>query len=363
MPSTDSYSTADVAILNTYHTPIQKQPELLLCLVGLSRSYFLRDDVYPTFLYDDDRGGASNPAKVKTRMRPRAAHVMPLLTVTVSLVIEMEDTAVASGSSGTPSTLEKSPLATITKVVQEPGLEKEVAAMRPLVNKRRRKRGNDEAEANAPSKVLRMDHAAFCPAQSTLGGKSLALIGLEAGSTFFTLATQETFVDAKSVSDLKPLSYAKPQSHPKQDVSQSSRKTAPEIPTENVATAGVQDLLSTESLGSGKSTFVPSMDGSPGSIYQLGWGVTNNCRLDTPDACQDMVDHIMPPGYFSELRHLLNTDFLSQYNINLTRQVAMGSQLRLRFEQEVRLLKKATAKIARRDQRIQAKEREIKRLD
>nr|GEY67312.1 hypothetical protein [Tanacetum cinerariifolium] len=44
-------------------------------------------------------------------------------------------------------------------------------------------------------------------------------------------------------------------------------------------------------------------------------------------------------------------------------QVAMVSQLRLRFKQEVRLLKKARAKIATRDQRIQAKEEEVKRLD
>ncbi|GKE55514.1 hypothetical protein Tco_1494699 [Tanacetum coccineum] len=195
--------------------------------------------------------------------------------------------------------------------------------MGPPVNKRRRKRGNDEAEANAPPKVLRMDHAAFRPAQSTLGGKSLASIGLEAGSTFFTLATQETPVDAKSVSDPKPLSYAKPQLHPEHDVAQ---KTAPEIHTENVATAGVQDLLSTESPGSGKLTSVPSMDGSSGSIYQSGWGVTNNCRLDTPDACQDMVDHIVPPGYFFELHHLPNTDFLSQYNINLARRDGNGRE-------------------------------------
>ncbi|GJZ29423.1 hypothetical protein Tco_0574070 [Tanacetum coccineum] len=47
----------------------------------------------------------------------------------------------------------------------------------------------------------------------------------------------------------------------------------------------------------------------------------------------------------------------------MTRQVAMGSQLRLRFEQEVRLLKRATSKIAKRDQRIQAREEEIKKLD
>ncbi|GKC10073.1 hypothetical protein Tco_1001683 [Tanacetum coccineum] len=76
-----------------------------------------------------------------------------------------------------------------------------------------------------------------------------------------------------------------------------------------------------------------------------------------------MVDHIVPPGYLFELRHLPNTDLLSQYNINLARQVDIGSQLRLRFKQEVRLLKKATTKIARRDQRIQAREEEIKKLD
>ncbi|GKF08846.1 hypothetical protein Tco_0043070 [Tanacetum coccineum] len=190
------------------------------------------------------KSSALNPAKVKIKTRPRAAHEVSLLTVTASRVIEMEDTAMASGSSGTPSTLEKSPLdfanedppqmitemggtadqvqdglsheiphvetATTTEVVQKPGLDKEVAAMGPPVNKRHRKRG-----------------------------KSLASIGLEAGSTFFTPATQKTPADAKSVSDPEPLSYVKPQPHPEQDVAQSSRKTAPEIPTENVATAGV----------------------------------------------------------------------------------------------------------------------------
>nr|GEX82472.1 hypothetical protein [Tanacetum cinerariifolium] len=283
-----------------------------------------------------------------------------------------KDTAMTSGSLGTPSTLEKLPLdfanedlpqmitemggtkdqvqeglsheippvetATTTKVFQEPGLEKEVAGMRPPVNKRHRKRGNDEAEANASPKVLRKDHAAFRPAQSTLVGKSIASMRLEAGSTFFTPATQETPADAKSVNDPEPLSYAKPQPHPERDVSQSSRKMAPEIPTENVATMEVQDLFFMKSPGSEKSTSIISVDGLPG-------------------------DHMVPPGYFSELCHLPNTDFLSQYNINLARKVAMGSQLRLIFEQEVKLLKRATAKIARRDKRIQVREEEIKKMD
>ncbi|GJW32560.1 hypothetical protein Tco_0052592 [Tanacetum coccineum] len=88
-----------------------------------------------------------------------------------------------------------------------------------------------------------------------------------------------------------------------------------EIPTRNVATAEVQNLQSAGSSESGKSTSVSSMVGSPEGIYRPRWGV------------------------------------------------AMGSQLRLQFEQEVRLLKKARAQIARRDQRIQVREDEIKRLD
>ncbi|GJV75988.1 hypothetical protein Tco_1507572 [Tanacetum coccineum] len=339
---------------------------------------------------------APNPTKVKTETRPCAAHEVLLFTATASRVIDIEDTTVTSGSLGTPAALEKSLLdfadenppslitegnemkdrahdglsreipienPTTTKVVPEPDLEKEVAAMGPLVNKRRRKRGNDEVDANAPPKVLRKDHVSFRPAHSTHRVKSIASIGLEVGSTFFTPDTQETHADVRSVSDPDPLSYAKPQPHLKRDVAQSSRKTAAEIPTENVATTEVQGQIFVESPKSGKSASFPSAGGSPGNIYQLEWGVTKNRRLDTSDVCQDMVDHIVPPGYFSELCHLPNTEFLSQYNIILVRQVAMGSQLRLRFEQEVKLLKKATAKIARQDQRIQAREEEIKKLD
>ncbi|GKD25260.1 hypothetical protein Tco_1231474 [Tanacetum coccineum] len=102
---------------------------------------------------------------------------------------------------------------------------------------------------------------------------------------------------------------------------------------------------------------------SLGSIYQPGWGVPNDCRLDTPEAYQLVVDHIAPPGYFSELRHMPNDEFLSQYNINLAKQVAMGSQLRLRFEQVAKLLKKSMAQVASRDQRIATREKHIKDLE
>ncbi|GJU35546.1 hypothetical protein Tco_1183900 [Tanacetum coccineum] len=53
---------------------------------------------------------ALNHTKVKTETRPRTAYEVPLLTTIASRVIDMEDTTMASGSSGTPSALEKSPL-------------------------------------------------------------------------------------------------------------------------------------------------------------------------------------------------------------------------------------------------------------
>nr|GFB44789.1 hypothetical protein [Tanacetum cinerariifolium] len=110
------------------------------------------------------------------------------------------------------------------------------------------------------------------------------------------------------VSDPNPLSFADPQSRPSADVTQSSE---------------VREYL----------------------FYLHG---------------RDPLDHIAPPGYFLELRHLHNDDFLKQYNVNLARKVAMRSHLRLRFEQEAKLLKKSVAQVARRDKRIQARENEIK---
>nr|GEW07923.1 transposase (putative), gypsy type [Tanacetum cinerariifolium] len=114
MPAANTYSRSEVAVLNTRRTPIQKQPEILLCLVGLSRRYFLGDDVYLTFLHDDDRDmdlfnliSAPNPSKVKTGLYSRAAHEVPLLMATASRVIDMEDPGAATKSSETPSAIEK----------------------------------------------------------------------------------------------------------------------------------------------------------------------------------------------------------------------------------------------------------------
>nr|GEY11642.1 hypothetical protein [Tanacetum cinerariifolium] len=262
---------------------------------------------------------APNPTKVKTGSRPRAAHEVPLLTVTANRVIEMEDSTAATDSSGNcgPGGAAPEDVPTM-RGAPEAGPAERATTTDPPAAKECRKRGNDGVDTNAPPKLLRRDHADPRPTKSTRRGKSLAAIEMGMGST------------------------------------RSIHKVCPQTSSKGVAAVGDPES---------KNTSFASMAGSPEGIYWSKWGITNGSMLDTPKACQDLGDHVAPPGYFLELRHMRNDDFLKQYNVNLARQVVMGSQLRLRFEQEAKLLKKSVAQVARRDKRIQARENEIKNLE
>nr|GEY89151.1 hypothetical protein [Tanacetum cinerariifolium] len=273
---------------------------------------------------------APNPTKVKTGSRPRAPHEVPLLTLIASRFIEMDDLAATIDSSGVPSTIERSPLdfsldtgasaqGTVAPEmppsedvpiidVPEAGRAEKTAATDPPMASESRKIGRDGTDVNAPPKSLRRDH-----------------------------------VDPRP--DPDSLSVADPPSRHPADVAQSSQGTA---------AAGDPES---------KNTSSPVEVGSPESIYWPEWGVVNGSLLDTPEACQDLLYHVTPPGYFSKLCHLHNDEFLRRYNVNLAWQVAMGSQLCLRFEQEAKLLRKSVAQVARRDKRIQARELEIKNLE
>nr|GEU55979.1 hypothetical protein [Tanacetum cinerariifolium] len=224
-----------------------------------------------------------NHTNVKTRTRPHAANEVPFLTgggaedqVQDKVAYEIPPTGNASA----------------TGVALETRLEKEVTAMGPKLTKGAAK-------------------------ESTHGGKSLASMGLDAGSLLSMPAAQDPSTATKSLSDPKPLCYVNPLSHLEKDIAQSSKGTTTEILTKDATTA----------------------------VVNIQVGRDNDCRLDAPDVCQDIVDHIIPSRYFYKLRHLPNADFPDQYNITLARQVAMGLQLRLRFEQEVRLLKSQTKKL------------------
>nr|GEY56957.1 hypothetical protein [Tanacetum cinerariifolium] len=106
MPMNGTYSVEAVRALDTHHTPIQKQPEMLLCLVEISRRYYLGDEVNGPIQFDS----CPKSYKGEDWEPPRCPHEVPLLTLTASRVIEMDEPAVATDSFGVPSAIEKSPL-------------------------------------------------------------------------------------------------------------------------------------------------------------------------------------------------------------------------------------------------------------
>nr|GEW06767.1 hypothetical protein [Tanacetum cinerariifolium] len=268
MPAEGTYSIEGVRTLDTHRTPIQKQPEMLLCLVGISRRYYLGDEVYPTFLHDNDRAmglfnliRAPNPTKVKTGSRPRAPHEVPLLTLTASRVIEIDDPAAATDSSGVPSTIERSLL--------DFALEA----------------GASDQGTVAPE----MPPSEDVPATDVPGAG-------QAEETAMTdpPAAPESRKRGCDGTDVN----ASPQSHCEGIMLILDPQGAPAGGKSSQGTAAAGDPES-------ENASSPVEVGSPENIYR-------------PE----------------------------RYNVNLARQVAMGSQLRLRFEQEAKLLRKSVAQVS-----------------
>nr|GEV87191.1 RNA-directed DNA polymerase, eukaryota, reverse transcriptase zinc-binding domain protein [Tanacetum cinerariifolium] len=167
MPAENTYSPEAVMILNTHRTPIQKQPKALLCLVGLSRRYYLRDEVHPTFFHDDDRGN------------------------------RIEDPAAATDSSGVPSTIERSPLDFANENPSQPST------------------GPEDQEAAAPE-VPPLENVTTTRVAPEVGqAEGVATTELGMGSTGLVPTSQGAPVD---VSDPDPLSFADPLSRPSADV-------------------------------------------------------------------------------------------------------------------------------------------------
>nr|GEU74814.1 hypothetical protein [Tanacetum cinerariifolium] len=206
MPAVSTYSIEAVRALDTHRTPIQKQPEMLLCLVEISRRYYLGDEVYGSIQFN-------------------------------SCLKSYED------SSGVPSTIEKSPLdfadeagvsdqGTVAPEMPPSedvpatdaagaGQAEEVVATDPPMATESRKRGRDGTDGNAPPKSLRRDHADPRPTGSFYGGKSLAAIQLGLASTVFVPENAPV-----GVSDPDPLFFADPPSRHPADIPQSSQGTA-----------------------------------------------------------------------------------------------------------------------------------------
>nr|GFC96984.1 hypothetical protein [Tanacetum cinerariifolium] len=184
-----------------------------------------------------------------------APHEVPLLTLTAPRVIEMDEPA-ATDSSGVSSTIERSAL----DFAHEAGASDQGAAAPKMPS------SEDVPATAAPGvgqaeETATMDPPAAPESRSSHEGKSLAAIQLGLASTFVVPEDAPM-----GVSDPDPLSFADAPSRHPVDVAQSS--------------PGIAAAVDSES----ENASSPAEVGSPESIYQPEWGVTNGSLLDTPEA-------------------------------------------------------------------------------
>ncbi|GJZ46738.1 hypothetical protein Tco_0600570 [Tanacetum coccineum] len=149
------------------------------------------------------------------------------MTATASRVIQMGDAAELSTSSGTPSTVERSPLdfsnedaprQGYTEAIVEPNLVQEMISMGLTIRKRRRQRDAGEEGSKAPAKELRKDHDIARAEHSARGGKSLAGMSVDTGLALHAQKTQEPPIATQTVND--PNTFVMLNAVPRQDVTQ-----------------------------------------------------------------------------------------------------------------------------------------------
>nr|GEU63198.1 hypothetical protein [Tanacetum cinerariifolium] len=342
MPTDGTYSVEAVRALDTHCTPIQKQPEMLLNgpiqFDSCPKSYEVEDWEPPT--------------------RP---HDVPLLTLTATRVIEMDEPTVATDSSGVPSTIERSPLdfdheaeasdrGTAAPEMSSPkdvpataapgaGQAEETAVTEPPVARESRKRGHDGIDANAP-KVIAKGSCRPSTLRKVLVVPGMPKINLSRNVNALRphLEFHRTLTNGIRLCFNRLTSRSTiPLAPPRNEACHQSEVH----PTERLMVATLQERVSGEEKL--KAAFEEFKQYEDSRVKQRC--AEMDARLDAPSIDFD-----------EELYPYMLTAIAS-------RQVAMGSQLRRRFEQEAKLLRKSVAQVACRDKRIQARELEIKNME
>nr|GFD18787.1 hypothetical protein [Tanacetum cinerariifolium] len=52
--------------------------------------------------------------------------------------------------------------------------------------------------------------------------------------------------------------------------------------------------------------------------------------------CRGMIDHLAPPGFFSQLQAMDYEQLLAKYSVGVARQACFSTEVRMRLEYELR---------------------------
>nr|GEU55539.1 transposase (putative), gypsy type [Tanacetum cinerariifolium] len=86
-------------------------------------------------------------------------------------------------------------------------------------------------------------------------------------------------------------------------------------------------------------SFYVSQDMDPVTLRQIyvpKWHVINDSALDDPKSCRGIIDNLVPPGFFSQLRAMDCEQLLAEFNVGATCQTCFNAEIKMRLEHELR---------------------------
>ncbi|GJZ87058.1 hypothetical protein Tco_0658668 [Tanacetum coccineum] len=280
LPVDEAVDLPCVELLNENRTLIRKYPRTFLCFVGLSRS-FTDTDVRLTLLHDNDEEmglldfvKSADPFKVKVEDRTLAKNEVPLITKTEDRVI--------------------SPSAQTVSLVDH-NIQDELN-----VNSGKRKK-RAAFVSGSPPRLIRQGE------QADAGSGSVAAATEDITSSSVTPTLEHALEDAFHDNVRTPgVSLLTAES-----ASDGHPASTPEFETGTLSV--------TPSHGSSVDDFYESQivdSATAMNVYVPNWNVANNAQIDNPAICQNLLDHVTPPGYWAAIRNQHDVAFLDSVNIN-----------------------------------------------
>ncbi|GKC77598.1 hypothetical protein Tco_1128372 [Tanacetum coccineum] len=273
LPVDEAVDLPCVELLNENCTLIRKYPETFLCFVGLSRSLLILMSaplccIIMMRVEIDllDFVKSANPFKVKVGERTLAENEVPLIPETEDMVISLAEQTISL----------------VDHTIQD----------ELNVNSGKQKKKVAFVSRSPPVKKARAGGIVISDSWPSMAGKS--------PSALQRLSRQNEQADTGSGSAA--------------------------LATEDVTSSSITPTLSVFLKmflmiihGSSADDFYKSQtidSASALNVYVPNWNVTNNARIDNPTICQNLLDHVTPPGYRAALRNQHDVAFLDAVNIN-----------------------------------------------
>ncbi|GJZ24731.1 hypothetical protein Tco_0562190 [Tanacetum coccineum] len=355
----------DFAVYVAHPAPFRKFPEPFLCLIGMSRTYTLDKDTYPTFLHDDGTMDllafihVADPTKVKVGEREHRANS----ELEASVEKLFDESGGADQGNSTAGVGQETEAEIVSGVRSDHGTSSGAASVgkSPTVLKQLlassilNAESGVEAVATLPfvtsSVSATLEHESGVPDDS-ITGLNLRTIGVSerfviSSDSFHHSSTNVPGAEDDSIIRSAVVPPVMTEAVITTHVASIPFVTAPESGTKVITPVHASMFQDSESTGmvrpdTAGSSHPPGKELSLGSwvvdseslheVFVPRWNIPNDSLLDNLDASREFIDHLAPLVLFAQIRDMDYEELFTEFSVGTARQACLSAKVRMRTE-------------------------------